>query len=34
MKTQNGSFEINNNSSIGHDSAQVKLKFPLEVVND
>lgn len=33
MKTQNGSFEISNESTIGHKSAQVKLKFPLEVVN-
>lgn len=33
MKTENGSFEISNNSTIGHKSGQVKLKFPLEAVN-
>lgn len=34
MKSQNGSFEISNGSSIGQGGAQVKLIFPLEVVND
>lgn len=34
MKTQNGSFEISNNSTIGYKSAQVILKFPLEVINE